>query len=67
MPGLIARRPLHLDDRRTEVGEQHGAVRPREDAREVRDQQPGERAGRVTRLLSLSKHAHRNAPIPVRC
>jgi hypothetical protein len=43
-PGVVTGRPLDLDHLGAQVGQQHGRVRPGEDAGEVGDEQAGQRA-----------------------
>ena len=42
-PGVVALGTLDLDHLGAQVGQQHGGVRPGEDAGEIGDQQPGQR------------------------
>ena len=55
--GVVAARALDLDHLGAEVGEQHRRVGPGEDAREVRDEKPVERAGRGVAHVRVSLRA----------
>ena len=51
---LVALRRLELDDLGAVVGQDHGAVGPAEDARQVDHLQPGQRAGRPRQALAFA-------------